>query len=106
MIVMTSAMTFNSVFIMVILQRELVGYFYEISIPGLSGFLNYILTILTLYVIPIATANYLLIFRKNRYEKFIEKYTYKDGKLILKYFLISIFSPIAIMWIGIVVAYL
>ena len=104
MIVMTFAMTFNFVFVMVILQKEFFGYFYEINVPTLSGFQNYILTILTLYVLPIVTANYLLIFRNNRFEKFAEKYPYKDGKLILKYFLISIISPIAIMWIGIILA--
>jgi hypothetical protein len=30
----------------------------------------------------------------------------KDGKLILKYFLISMLSPIAILWIGIILGHL
>ena len=105
MISMTFAMTFNLVFIMVILQKELVGYFYEINIPELSGFINYILTILILYVTPIITINYLLIFRNDRFEKFAEQYPYRDGKLFLKYFLISIFSPIVILWIGIILGH-
>ena len=106
MVSMTFAMTFNFVFIMVILQKELVGYFYEINITGLSGFLNYILTIFILYVVPISTINYLLIFRNNRFKKLAEEYPFRNGKLFLKYFLISIFSPIAFIWTGVILGHL
>lgn len=106
MITMTFAMTFNFVFLMVILQKEFFGYFYEINVPALSGFQNYIVTILTLYVLPLVTANYLLIFRRNRYEKYIDKYPFKNGKLIIKYFLISIFTPIVFLWIAVILGHL
>jgi hypothetical protein len=98
---MSIAMTFNLFSIMIILQKKIFGFFYEINFRFLSGYENYILTILILYLLPIILINYLLIFRGNRYEMFLEKYPYRNGKLFLKYFLISMFLPIILMWAGI-----
>lgn len=102
LIIMTFAMTFNFVLIMVLLQREVLGfYFYELNIPSLSGFVNYVVTMVFLYIFPCFIVNYLLIFRNKRYEKLQKKYEYHDGKLILKYFIISIFLPIVLIWLGV-----
>jgi hypothetical protein len=102
MILMSIVMAFNLILIMIILQRNVFGYFYEIKLNVLSGFQNYTLTILILYLLPSVLIDYLLIIRGNRYLKLIEKYPYRDGKLVLIYILISIFLPIILLLGGIV----
>jgi hypothetical protein len=102
MITMSIAMTFNFVLFMVIIQKEVLGfYFYELNFPILSGFENYIFTMLILYLLPGVIVNYLLIFRGKRYEKLLEKYPYYNGKLFVAYFLTSMLLPIVLIWIGI-----
>lgn len=102
MIFMSIAMTFNFVLFMVLLQRQILGYyFYEINISFLSGHMNYILTMLILFILPCVILNYLLIFKGKRYEKLLDKYPYNNGKLFVAYFSISMFLPIILMWIGI-----
>ena len=101
-ITMSTAMTFNFVLLMVIIQKNILDYyFYEINIPLLSGFLNYILTILILFFLPCVIINYLLIFRNKRYEKLLKKYPYSNGMFIVTYILISMFLPITLIFIGI-----
>ena len=98
---MSTAMTFNFVLLMVIIQKNILDYyFYEINIPVLSGFQNYILTILILYFLPCVIINYLLIFRNKRYEKLLKKYPYSNGKFIVAYILISLFLPIVLLLIA------
>jgi len=100
-IAMSTAMTFNFVLLMVIIQKNILDYyFYEINIPILSGFQNYILTILILYFLPCVIINYLLIFRNKRYEKLLKKYPYSNGKFIVTYILISMFLPLILLLIG------
>ena len=102
MIFMSITMTFNFVLFMAILQRQILScYFYKLDIPFLSNYVNNIITILILFILPCVIANYLLIFRGKRYEKLLEKYPDKNGKLIVPYFLISLFLPIILLWIGI-----
>jgi hypothetical protein len=103
MISMTLAMTFNFVLIMVVLQREILGlYFYEINLPSLSGFANYVVTIILLYILPCVILNYFLIFRNKKYERLQNNYRYHNGKLFLRYFLLSISLPIVLLWIGVI----
>ena len=98
MISMTVAMGTNLLLIMVILQKNIIGYyFYEINIPSLSEQLNYIITIIILYLLPCAGINYLLIYHGKRYEKLMEKYPYYNGKLFFSYFMISIFLPVILL---------
>ena len=98
---MSTAMTFNFVLLMVIIQKNILDYyFYEINIPILSGFQNYILTILILYFLPCVIINYLLIFLNKRYEKLLKKYPYSNGKFIVTYILISMFLPLILLLIG------
>jgi len=98
---MSTAMTFNFVLLMVIIQKNILDYyFYEINIPVLSGFQNYILTILILYFLPCVIINYLLIFRNKRYEKLLKKYPYSNGKFIVAFILISLFLPIVLLLIA------
>lgn len=101
-IFMSLAMAFNFILIMVVLQREVLGfYFYEINIQCLTDFLNFVLTILLLYFFPCVMINYLLIFRNNKYEILMKKYKYHNGRLCLTYYIISYCSPIVLLWIGI-----
>ena len=102
MVIMTTAMVFNFVVLMIVLQKKILGYyFYEFNVSFLSGHVNYILTMLVLYILPCAVVNYLLIFRSKRYEKLLEKYPYSNGKLILIYLLTSMFLPIVLLFISV-----
>lgn len=102
MVIMTTAMVFNFVLLMIILQKQILGYyFYELNVSFLSGHENYILTMLVLYILPCIVVNYLLIFRGKRYEKLLEKYPYYNGELILIYMLTSIFLPIILLFISV-----
>jgi hypothetical protein len=104
MAIMSLAMGFNFILIMVLLQKNVFGYFYEINFQILTGFQNYVLTMLILYFLPCILINYLLIFRGDRYLKLIDKYPYRNGKLSFTYFLISIFLPIILIWGGIILS--
>ncbi len=103
MISMSIAMTFNFVLLMMILQRQVFGYyFYELNISFFTSFENYIFTMLFLYISPCVIVNYLLIFRGKRYEKLLEIYPHYNGKLFLIYFLASLLLPLILMWIGVI----
>jgi hypothetical protein len=104
MVFMSMAMAIMFAFLMAIFQRNILGYsFYFINIdifPGenldafVSGFIR--------FVLPFLALNYFLIFYKKRYEKLIVRYKAYDGKLFLSYFLASIFIPLVVLWIGII----
>jgi archaellum biogenesis protein FlaJ (TadC family) len=109
---MTIAMTVNLLFFMAILQRNILGcYFYEfnISSPNVVSDVeraNGILNILVLFVLPCFVVNFLLIFRsKKRLKRLIRKYKYPyyNGKLFIAYFLISLFFPLTLAIIGIII---
>jgi hypothetical protein len=103
MIMMTSSMSFNMLFILVILQKSVFyNYFYEINFSFLTEKENYVLTIILLYAFPITILNYFLIFYKNRIEKLTTKYCYHDGKLILRYLMISWLLPIITLIAGMI----
>jgi len=97
MFIMTTTMTFNFAFLLAMVERHIISHFYYIEIDFLPQTLNSILTIGILFVLPIYIINYLLIFRKKRYEKLIEKYPYKNGKLIIPYSIISIMLPVVLV---------
>ena len=102
MIFMTIPLTFNFAFLMAILQRNVLGYpFYELNIPFLSQYINNILTMLILFILPVISINYLLIFYGKRYERLVKKYPYYNGKLYLIYSLISVFIPLILLWVGV-----
>lgn len=52
------------------------------------------------FVVPWIAINYFLILRKGRYRRLIAKYPNKNGQLFARYFAISIFVPIAVLWIA------
>jgi hypothetical protein len=66
--------------------------------PGemLNGFLSGFLTLF----LPFLVLNYLLVFRRKKYDDLIEKYNYRKGKLYLIYFLTTILVFILPIIIG------
>ena len=103
MIIMSIAMTFNLLLFMAILQRDILGYtFYEINLSFLPDRENNLLTILILLFSPCVIVNYLLVFRKKRCKKLIRKYKYPyyNGKLAITYIMVSLFLPVILMFIG------
>lgn len=100
---MTLAMSANFIFIMTILEKYVFQiYFYKIDFSFLPTRLNNLLAYIFLFIFPCLVLNYILVFRKKRYENLIERYKYHNGKLFLVYFLISLLLPIVILWIGII----
>lgn len=103
MTLMSFAMVTNLAFLMAILQRNIVGYsFYKLKLPFLPSDLNNIVSYFLLIILPVVAVNYLLIFRKNRYEKLLERYPYYNGRLFITYLLISLLTPIVLLWAGII----
>jgi hypothetical protein len=107
---MTTAMSINFIFFMALFERHVLGFsFYEFNISShniVSGAeeANGILNFLVLFVLPCLVANFLLIFRKKRLKKLIRKYKYPyyNGKLFVAYFIISLFLPIVLIIIRII----
>ena len=102
MIAMSLAMTLNLMLFMSILQEDILGIsFYYINFPIPDEY-NGVLDVLLLFALPVVVVNYLLIFRNKRYEKLIEKYPYRNGKLAVPYVMISIFLPVVLVIILVV----
>jgi hypothetical protein len=105
MIMMTMAMTFNFALVMAILQRNILGYyFYKLDFSFLPERTGNVISFIILFILPCLIINYLLIFRKRRYRRLIEKYPYYNGKLSLAYILISMFLPIVLLVGGMIYA--
>jgi hypothetical protein len=102
MIFMSISMVMNFSLIMNILQKYIIGsYFYYIDLYFLPKRLSNVISFIVLFVLPCVIMNYFLIFYKYRYIRLLEKYSYKNGKLFLTYFLISMFLPLALLIVGI-----
>jgi hypothetical protein len=103
MMFMSIIMAADFLFLMTILEAYILHYqFYKFQIPILPQNISEPLTFAILYGGPPLLVNYLLIFRKHRYEKLIKKYEYHDGKLAVTYMLLGLFIPLITMWIAIV----
>ena len=83
MIFMTLAMATNFIFIMTILEGHVLhNYFYKIDLSFLPTRINNVLAYLFLFILPCVIINYLLVFRNKRHENLIERYQYRNGKLL------------------------
>lgn len=103
MVFMTMAMVINFAFLMGILQNDILRhYFYHFEVVFLPEMLNAAVSFLALFILPCALINYLLIFYGNRYIKLLGKYRYYNGKLFLSYFIISLSTPLIILWTAII----
>lgn len=99
---MSMAMAINFIFIMAILQRNVFNAdFYSLDVNIFPGtILNSFTSFFILFLLPMLLLNYFLIFYKNRYEQLIEKYEYRNGKLFITYFLLSLFMPLLVLYAG------
>jgi len=102
MIGISMAMAINFITFMAILQRNILQksfYNLELNIfPGTK--LNALISFIILFLLPPMIMNYLLIFRKKRYELLVKKYKYYNGKVFMGYFLGSIALPFVLLLIG------
>ncbi len=99
MIFMTLPMAFNFILAMTILEEHVFkNYFYKVDLTFLPVRINNVLSYIVLFILPCVVINYLLIFKKRKYEKLLKKYPYYNGKLFLVYFLISMLLPIIQLW--------
>lgn len=105
MTLMSIAMAINFIFLMAILQRNILKMnFYNLEVNFLPGsILNSFFSFFCLFLLPVLLLNYFLIFYKNRYEKLIVRYHYRNGKLFLTYFLLSLFVPLVVLYAGILI---
>ena len=105
LITMSILMTFNLALFMILIQKYVFGYyFYEIKLPLFTYRGDFILTILVLYFLPCVIINYFLILHRKRYEKLLNFFSYRNGKLILSYLLISIILPIIFIWMDVLLS--
>lgn len=101
MIFMTLAMSSNFILIMTILERHVLKRtVYTLNFSFLPERANSVLSYIFLFILPCWIMNYLLIFRNKRYLKLLERYPYKNGKLAISYFVISLMLPIILLLIG------
>jgi hypothetical protein len=102
MAMMTMAMCFNFLLILTIIEQAIIGHsLYRLDLGPPEGKAKDVLEFVIQFSAPWLILNYFLIFRGGRYEKLISKYPYHNGQLFMKYFLISVFVPVALLWIGI-----
>jgi hypothetical protein len=92
---MTIIMAVDLLFIMVIIQKAILGYyFYKLEITGLPQKIGNLVSFVILFIGPPLVLNYMLIFRNRRYNKLIRKYEYHNGKLAVTYMLLGLFIPV------------
>ena len=102
MIGMSMSMAFNLVLLMMLLQQYVFrSFFYHIEFPSFPPLLSHVSSFLLIFVLPCVIINYLLIFRNNRYENLLKEYSYYQGKLFIIYFICSMFLPVLLLWIAI-----
>ena len=100
---MTMIMGLDLLFIMMILQEVILGYyFYDFEIAVLPNKIGDIISFVILFVGPPFVINYLLIFRNRRYEKLVKKYRSHDGKLAVTYMLLGLFVPLVVLLLGMI----
>lgn len=98
---MSTAMVSNFAFAMTILEAHILGsYFYKIEFTFLSKYWSNVLSFVIIFILPVTIINYLLIFRKQRYKKLLEKYPYRNGMFFMSYFLISLWVPFILLVVG------
>ncbi|HLW63314.1 MAG TPA: hypothetical protein VKY33_07930 [Flavobacterium sp.] len=93
---MAAAMGVKLMFFIAIFERYVLEVeFYNIgfNFPILDSFIKGAL----LFFVPPFLLNYLLIFRKDKYELLLKRYSSHNGKLFLAYFFASILLPLSIL---------
>jgi hypothetical protein len=103
MIFMTLVMAVDLLFLITILEKYILGYFfYELEIPIIPQEIGDPISFAILFAGPPLVINYLLIFRNRRYEKLIKNYEYNGGKLAVTYLLLGLFIPTITIFIAVI----
>lgn len=102
---MSISMTVLFLTIMSIVQKHVLrSYFYKVEFATLPQFMNNLLTFVLLFLLPVVVLNYLLIFRNARYKHLVAKYPHYNGKVFLSYFLVTMLTPVTLMFVGMYLA--
>lgn len=105
MMAMSIAMSLNLILLMTILQAHILNYyFYKLNFSFLPQRLSSVFSFTILFMLPCVAVNYLLIFRNKRYEILLKKNPYYEGKAFVTYFLISMFLPVILLWLAIILS--
>jgi hypothetical protein len=97
-LIMSFFMSLNLFVVIIVFQKSIGYFFYEIKVETFSGFLNYILTVLLLYFLPVYFINFIFV-RKN-IDRLLHMINEErlTGSLILRYSLFSILFPLVLFW--------
>ena len=99
-----SANAIKLMFFFAIFQRYILKFtFYDINLPFNNQFIKTTLTGFILYWLPPIIFNYWLIFYKNKYVLIVEKYKDSSKNYFLIYFLSSLFVPLLILIIALII---
>ena len=90
------AMALNFILLISIFQRNILNYtFYSFDLDIFPGTkLDALLKFIILFLLPVVTVNYFLIFHNKKYEYLIQKYKSYNGKLGIIYLLTSYFFTV------------
>jgi hypothetical protein len=108
MVIMTMPMGVFFAFIMAIIQSPSFGLpdFYHLYVDIFPGEnLDNFISGFTLFFLPFILFNYLLIFRKKKYEKIVKEYPFHHGKYFLIFLLTGMLVPMLVLVGGIVVVH-
>jgi len=99
---MAVAMALNLMFLSAIIQRNILNFaFYDIEINIFSTqILNDLISGFILFFLPPILVNYLLVFKNNKYIALTEKYKTENGNYFFRYFFTSLFVPLLILIIA------
>jgi len=102
--VMSFCFGFNYVPILLLLPKSLdpLVYFREFHFFS-SDFLDTLFHGLILFLLPGYILHYFLVFYKKKYEKFTKEYSFKNGNLFMKYMLVSVFLPLSVLVIALII---
>ena len=98
---MSIAMAIDFAVLMSFVQKVLLrSYFYKLNVDLFQGTkVDALISGLILFVLPMISLNYILIFRNNRFEHLVLKYKSFDGRLFFSFFFGSLALPFLIFFI-------
>lgn len=86
----------------------LIGSYFKAPLPKLNLFQNNFweitLSALIFFFMPWILLNYYFVFWKNKYLVFLPKYKNRNGKMFFNFLVYSVFSPLALLVIAVIIA--
>lgn len=102
--VMSLCFGVNFAFLLSFVPKDLDPTYFFIELHFFdSDFLDTLTHALILFLLPGYLIHYLLVFHKNKYIIIIRKYKPHDGKLFIRYMLISLLTPLIILIIALII---